>query len=87
MTTAYRVDTPGAAANALRRLREAAGITQDQVARQIANTRQIVNYRERGWRRLTAPAMFATADAIGCDVVIVPRRDRRRRPTGTGWPA
>jgi transcriptional regulator with XRE-family HTH domain len=84
---AYRVASPGDAANALRRLRAAAGITQDEVARRIDNTRQIVNYRERGWRRLTAPALFATADALGCDVVIAPRRRSRARPTGTGWPA
>lgn len=84
---AYRIANQRQAADALRRLRMAAGVTQDAVARRLDNTRQIVNYRERGTRKLTAEALFGTAAAIGCDIVIAVRPGTRHRPTGTGWPA
>jgi transcriptional regulator with XRE-family HTH domain len=85
--TAYRIANQRQAADALRRLRVAAGVTQDAVARRLGNTRQIVNYRERGTRSLTADALFGTASAIGCDIVITVRRGTRHSSTGTGWPA
>jgi transcriptional regulator with XRE-family HTH domain len=85
--TAYRIASPSQAADALRRLRLAAGVSQDAVARRLDNTRQIVNYRERGTRKLTADALFGTAAAIGCDVVIAVRPGTRHGTTGTGWPA
>ena len=70
----------------MKELRRAAGLTQEQLAKQIGSTVRTISRLETGTQEPTWPAVIALADALGVDCrafLAVPRRvsrPRRGRP-------
>ena len=62
-----------AALRALRARRKAVGLTQEQLGNRIGRDQAAISDYERGHNTPSMETLTKLADALGCDVVLVPR--------------
>ena len=62
----------------LRRLRQAAGLTQEALAKRLGTTQSAIARLERGRQRTSLEAVDRVAGALGCDVAVVIKQRRSR---------
>ncbi|MEV8027475.1 helix-turn-helix domain-containing protein [Cellulosimicrobium funkei] len=89
----FRARTPSALGAAIRRLREVASLSQDDLALRASTSRPTVSRLERG-SAVSSSTLLDVATACGYEIVVVPRGARivvEARPSGSaareGWTA
>lgn len=74
-------------ASRLRELREAAGLTQPQLAERAGMTRDGISHLEQGRRKPSWETVLALCAALGVDCTAFTQEPAKREPQGPGRPA